>query len=98
MQLLEHDDGATQVLSILIQRSPIVSTIVLDPQSVKRFSEVCGQTEIRDESGRLCGLFFPAPASPPYEPSFTREELDRAAAEPGGRSLAEILADLEARS
>ena len=75
-----------------------MSTIVLDQQTVRRFSEVCGQTEIRDESGRLCGLFFPAPASPPYEPSFTEEELDRAAAEPGGRSLAEILADLEARS
>lgn len=75
-----------------------MSTIVLDQQTVRRFSEVCGQTEIRDESGRLCGLFFPVPASPPHEPSFTEEELDLAESEPGGRSLAEILADLKARS
>lgn len=74
-----------------------MSTIVLEQQTAKQFSEVSGQTEIRDETGRLCGLFFPAPP-PPYEPSFTKEELDRAESEPGGRSLAEILADLQARS
>ena len=74
-----------------------MSTIVLEPQTAKQFSEVCGQTEVRDETGQLCGLFFPAPP-PPYEPSFTKEELDRAESESGGRSLAEILADLKARS
>ena len=74
-----------------------MSTIILEPQAAKQFTEVSGQTEVRDDTGRLCGLFFPAPP-PPYEPSFTEEELDRIAAEPCGRSLAEILADLKARS
>lgn len=73
-----------------------MSTIILDQKTVKRFDELRGQTEIRDETGRLYGLYFPAPL-PPYEPPFTKEELDRAAAELGGRSLAEILADLKAR-
>ena len=74
-----------------------MSTIFLDEQTVKWFDGVRGQTEVRDETGRLCGLYFPAPP-PPYVPEFTKEELDRAEAEPGGRSLAEILADLKARS
>lgn len=74
-----------------------MSTIILEPQLAKRFSEVSGQTEVRDENGNLFGLFFPAPPKP-YEPTFTKEELNRAEAEPGGRSLAEILADLKARS
>lgn len=73
-----------------------MSTIVLDEQTVKWFDGVRGQTEVRDETGRLCGLFFPA-LPKPYEPEFTKEELDRIAAQPG-RSLAEILADLKARS
>lgn len=74
-----------------------MSTIVLDEQTVKWFDGVRGQTEVRDETGRLCGLFFPAPATP-YEPMLSDEEWDRIADEPGGRSLAEILADLKARS
>ena len=75
-----------------------MTTIVLDQQTVSRFSGLHGQAEIRDESGRLCGLFFPAELhGVPFVPSFTKEELDRAASEPGGRSLAEILADLKAR-
>ena len=74
-----------------------MSTIILEPQTAKRFSEVSGQTEIRDENGELFGLYFPAPPKP-YEPTFTKEELDRAEAEPGGRSLAEILSDLERQS
>jgi hypothetical protein len=73
-----------------------MGTIVLDEQTVKWLDGVRGHTEVREESGRLCGLYFPAP-SPPYVPESTNEELDRAAAAPGGRSLAEILADLRAR-
>lgn len=74
-----------------------MSTIILDRETVKWFDGVRGQTEVRDETGRLCGLYFPAPPKP-YEPEFTKEELDRIAAEPGGRPLAQILADLKARS
>ena len=74
-----------------------MSTIVLDEQTVKWFDGVRGQTEVRDETGRLCVLYFPTPP-PPYEPTLTDEEWDRIAAEPGGRSLVEILADLKARS
>lgn len=74
-----------------------MSTIILDRETVKWFDGVRGQTEVRDESGRLCGLYFPAPPAP-YIPDFTQEELDQAEAEPGGRSLADILAELKART
>ena len=76
-----------------------MNTIVLDQQMLKRFSGVDGEAEIRDESGKLCGRYYPTTEpTRRYIPPMTKEELDRAAAEPGGRSLAEILADLEARS
>ncbi|HEY1190663.1 MAG TPA: hypothetical protein VGE74_23730 [Gemmata sp.] len=45
--------------------------------------------EFRDESGALIGAFIPAPLPAaldplvPWDPSLTREELDRRATEPG---------------
>jgi len=45
--------------------------------------------EFRDDSGEVVGTFFPKqkpiPAEPlvPWDPSITKEELDRIAAEPG---------------
>jgi hypothetical protein len=76
-----------------------MTTIVLDEQTLKRFSGIQGEAEVRDESGNLRGRFYPTtPPTRPYVPQFTEEELARAEAEPGGRSLKEILADLEARS
>ena len=76
-----------------------MTTIVLNKQLLGRFTGIHEEAEVRDESGNLCGKFVPINhPNDRFIPPFTKEELDLAAAEPGGRSLAEILADLESRS
>ena len=71
-----------------------MSVVVMDHQSTEQLQAVAGRTELRDASGRLLGLFTPVAA---LEPSISREELDRRAQGPG-RPLADILADLRAKT
>jgi hypothetical protein len=53
--------------------------------------------EFRDEKGQRLGTFTPEKEPIcPWEPGLTQEELDRRAAEPGGKSLADILKRLGA--
>ena len=54
--------------------------------------------ELCDESGRTLGYFTPAVDRSLYEslkPPVTEEELQRREQQGGGRTLSEILADLE---
>ena len=72
-----------------------MSIVVLDQQATERLQAVTDRAEVRDASGRILGLFTPfATLIPPM----SRDELDRRAAEPGGRPLADILRDLETRA
>ena len=53
--------------------------------------------EFRDDEGFPLGTFTPAPEPPcPWDPTITHEELDRRAAEPLGKPLAQILKELGA--
>ena len=54
--------------------------------------------ELCDASGRVIGAFIPVAFRCFYEdlePQVSEEELERRSRDEGGRSLAEILADLE---
>ena len=76
-----------------------MTQLVADAQLPAKLEQVTGEVEIVNTSGRRLGRFIPAETPPepliPWDPSITQEELDRRAQEPGGRSLAEILARLE---
>jgi hypothetical protein len=81
-----------------------MSSVVLDSKSLEQLRQAGGPVEIRDEAGQLAGYFTPpgehSPFGSPYqdmEVPFTEEELDRFESEPGGRTLDEILEDLEKR-
>jgi hypothetical protein len=71
------------------------STTVPDPQNVN-LTQFSQPTEIRDSSGCVLGFFTPA-SDPSLGDYFTKEELDEAAAEPGGRTLEEIWKSLGAK-
>lgn len=82
-----------------------MSSVVLDSRVIERLRQPGGRVEIRDEAGELAGYFTPRRENPmasslyrTVEVPFTDEELDRFEHEPGGRSLDEILKDLEKRS
>jgi hypothetical protein len=72
-----------------------MSVIVLDQQATERLQAVTDRAEVRDANGRFLGLFTPLSS---LIPPMSLEELDRRAAEPGGRPLADILRDLESRA
>lgn len=82
-----------------------MSSVILDSRVLETLRQLGGRVEIRDEAGQLAGYFTPPSDHPagfdPYrdvEVPFTDEDLDRFEAESGGRSLDEILKDLERRS
>jgi hypothetical protein len=74
-----------------------MSQIVIDAAILQRLQQVQTTVELVDPAGKVVGHFVPA-TSPPEEPYISEEELQRREAEGGGRSLAEILADLEKRA
>lgn len=54
------------------------------------------EVEFVDESGKVLGYFQPGKWERVFDPPLpSEEELDRISNEPGGRSLAEIMRDLE---
>lgn len=74
-----------------------MSQVVVDAATRTKLLQVAGRAEIRDESGELLGDFIPKTAAEPlvpWDPSITREELDRRAQSARGRSLSEVLKGL----
>jgi len=72
-----------------------MSTLIADIDLPKKLAKVTEPVDILDVSGRKLGRFLPEQtmgAEPlvPWDPSITREELDRRAAEAGGMTLAEF--------
>ncbi len=72
-----------------------MSVIILDQQATERLQAATERAEVRDANGRFLGVFTPFAS---LIPPLSQEELDRRAAEPGGRPLADILRDLESRA
>ena len=75
-----------------------MTRITLDPAALANLDRLTEPVEVCDTSGRVVGYFHPAADERLYrsvQVPFTDEELDRFEQEPGGRSLAEIISDLE---
>ena len=78
-----------------------MSGVILDSKALEQLRKVEGRAEIRDEAGELIGYFTPRIDRSLYESAeipVSEEELRRRAEKGGGRTLAEILADLERRA
>jgi hypothetical protein len=72
-----------------------MTQITLSSAQLDRLEPGPALVECRDDTGNLVGyLHVAGPAGSARIPQFTTEELNRYEQEPGGRSLAEILADL----
>jgi hypothetical protein len=75
--------------------------LTLDPTTSKLLRQFKEPIELRDSRGLPLGTFTPVDEKRmdrDIEVPFTTEELKRFASESGGRTLAEILADLEKQS
>lgn len=76
-----------------------MSLVNLDRPTVAKLGNLNERLELHDETGRLLDFFEPLGNGERYsEPPITREEIQRRLNAGGGRSLAEILADLEKQS
>ena len=78
-----------------------MNKIILDQTALAAFEKLDHSAELCDPSGRVLGYFTPAVDRSLYEgvdSPVSEEELDRRSREGGGRTLAQIMADLERRS
>ncbi len=77
-----------------------MSELIVDSVTENKLREINEPVEIRDEAGELIGYFTPRVDHRLYESvevPISDEELRRRDQKRGGRTLAEILADLERR-
>ena len=78
-----------------------MTKIILDQAALSKFGTLKDRAEVCDTTGRILGYFIPVGSRSLYEgvePPITEEELQRRQQQLGGRTLAEILADLEKQS
>jgi hypothetical protein len=77
-----------------------MSELTVDSATLTKLRQVHERVEIRDEAGELIGYFMPRVDRLLYksvEIPISEEELRRRVQKGGGRTLVEILADLERR-
>jgi hypothetical protein len=70
-----------------------MSQIIIPDEVQTLLAQATGPVDLLDLRGKKVGRYIPDSCSEPlvpWDPSITREELDRRANAPGGRSLAEI--------
>ena len=74
-----------------------MTRLTLDAATSGKLGDVTQCVELCDESGRTLGYFTPADRSDyaGVQPLISDEELDEREQEKGGRSLREILTELE---
>jgi len=78
-----------------------MTKVVVDPATRAKLLDARNPMELCDDSGHVLGHFIPIAADSTQlslDPQVSDEELDRREREGGGRSLREILADLEKRA
>jgi hypothetical protein len=75
-----------------------MTRITLNATTAAQLKDLQEMVELRDESGNVVGHFLPGPPRDVHGKIIvphSEEELDRRSREHGGRSLHEILIDLE---
>ncbi|MGH7199588.1 MAG: hypothetical protein ACREJB_03225 [Planctomycetaceae bacterium] len=75
-----------------------MTKIVIDAALPEKLHQIQERVQLCTEDGRIVGVFLPVVDKSLYEriePPISEEELDRREKQGGGRSLQEILRDLE---
>ena len=70
-----------------------MSRVTLDTETIQKLIETIQPVEICDNSGKIFGRF-----TPQVEPNVSEAELREVLKEKGGRTLAEIMTELDNRS
>jgi hypothetical protein len=70
--------------------------LIIDSTLHEKLLTLTHAVELCDSQGRVVGRYTPVPSG--RGPQISEEEIQRRKSQEGGRTLAEILADLEKRS
>ncbi len=79
----------------------MAKSLTVDPSTLAKFGNLGECLEFRDDAGRTLGFFTPLQDRSAYvgvEPPASEDELQRREQQEGGRSLNEILTDLDKRA
>ncbi len=76
-----------------------MTSVKIDAQTLERLRTVSGPVQLCDDAGHVVGFFRAACGAQRYPepPLLSPEELQRRLAAPNGRTISEILGDLERR-
>jgi hypothetical protein len=90
-------DGRMNAANFILSSSgkTLMTQLILDASALIILPKLTESVELLDESGKTIGHFHPAPRR--VEPRVSEEELRRRMQQRGGRPLADIRADLEAK-
>jgi len=75
-----------------------MTRIVIDRVTRKKLHDLAEDLEFTDEAGRVLGNFKPVRKDSRREPQISDEEISKRLKAGGGRTLAEIMTDLEKRA
>ena len=78
-----------------------MTKLIVDPATRMKLAEARNALELCDDDGHVLGHFIPIASGSQRsstEPLVSNDELDRREREGGGRSLREILAELEKKA
>ena len=75
-----------------------MTTVILDKRARAQFHDLKEPLQFVDESGQVLGLFTPSVDLKLLKPQISEDEIKKRLAQGGGRPLAVIFHDLEARS
>lgn len=74
-----------------------MTRIVIDRRTRAQLNDLQEPLQFIDESGQPLGLFTPTASATVLKPQISEDEIQKRLAQGGGRPLADILRDLEAR-
>jgi hypothetical protein len=76
-----------------------MTRVVVDAEIRRKLRDLTEALQFTDESGKVLGHYTPVESSDPrLQPQISEEEIQRRLRQGGGRTLAEIIADLEKRA
>jgi hypothetical protein len=75
-----------------------MTRVVVDAEIRRKLRDLTEVLQFTDESGKVLGHFTPVPSDSRLQPQISEEEIQERLRQGGGRTLAEIIADLEKRA
>jgi hypothetical protein len=75
-----------------------MTRVVVDAEIRRKLCDLTEALQLTDESGKVLGHYTPVQSDSRLQPQISEEEIQKRLRQGGGRTLTEIIADLEKRA